>query len=437
MKVLLEMSNVKVIRVKESFDWIEIIEDNDNGRYLEGNTITETQLQHIKEKWIELGLNHKSILWGDKKFKFINYVGYVQVEDVAIEILPKISPQNDLQQMRNALIEMINTCYELDILVDYTSNELEQGDLKEILARYFANTLLKELHRGILQEYRLIEENATSLKGQLLVAQHIRNNVLNNKPYQVAVSFEERVDNHILNQVLKIATVSLIKTVRSFETKKQLQQIDHLLDSVEQRTFTKHQLNEIRINRTNKRFEKSFKLAKQFLLNETNTMQYNDFTNTFIILFKMNDLFEAYIAILLEEIVDRPVYVQDQRHRLFKNEKSNRDIFQLKPDVVIGDKNQIIIDTKWKQIFAKEEVNRSGVKREDMFQMYAYLTRYKHVSRAILLYPKTVEQKDDDLFLQSWKLEGQDTLLRVYAVSLIDRETTERELLQILSDISC
>lgn len=436
MKVLLQMSNVKVIRVKESFDWIEIIEDNDNGRYLEGNTITETHLQYIKEKWSELGLDNKSILWGDKKFKFINYVGYVQVEDVAIEILPKVSPQNDLQQMQNALIEMINTCYELDILVDYASNDLEQGNLKEILARYFANTLLKELHRGISQEYRLIEENATSLKGQLLVAQHIRNNVLNNKPYQVAVSYEERVDNHILNQVLKIVTVSLIKTVRSFETKKQLQQIDYLLDSVEHRTFTKHQLNEIRINRTNKRFEKTFKLAKQFLLNETNTMQYNDFTNTFVILFKMNDLFEAYIATIVEEIVDRPVYAQDQRHRLFKNEKSNRDIFQLKPDVVIGDKNQIIIDTKWKQIFAKEEVNRSGVKREDMFQMYAYLTRYKHASRGVLLYPKTEQSQSKNLFLQSWKLEDTDLLLRVYAVSLIDRETTERELLQILNDIS-
>jgi len=434
---MIQMSKVKVVRVKESFDWIEIIKDNDNESYLEDYTITETQLQHIKEKWIELGLDHKSILWGDKRFKFINYVGYVQVEDVAIEILPKVSPQNDLQQMRNALIEMINTCYELDILVEYASNELEQGDLKEILARYFANTLLKELHRGISQEYRLIEENATSLKGQLLVAQHIRNNVLNNKPYQVAVSYEERVDNHILNQVLKIATVSLIKTVRSFETKKQLQQIDYLLDSVEHRTFTKHQLNEVRINRTNKRFEKPFKLAKQFLLNETNTMQYNDFTNTFVILFKMNDLFEAYIATIVEEIIDRPVYAQDQRHRLFKNEKSNRDIFQLKPDVVIGDKNQIIIDTKWKQIFAKEEVNRSGVKREDMFQMYAYLTRYKHVSSGILLYPKTQQPQSEDLFLQSWKLEDKDILLRVYSVLLIDRETTERELLQILNDISC
>ncbi|MDA2693100.1 McrC family protein [Bacillus cereus] len=430
------MSDVKVIRVKESFDWIEIIEGIGSKRYLENNTITEMQLQHIKEKWIELGLDHKSILWGDKKFKFINYVGYLQVQDVAFEILPKVSPQNDYQKMRNALIEMINTCYELDILVDYTSNELEQGDLKEILAKYFANTLLKELHRGISQEYRLIEENATSLKGQLLVAQHIRNNVLNNKPYQVAVSYEERVDNHILNQVLKRATSPLIKTVRSFETKKQLQQIDYLLDKVENRSFTKHQLNEIRLNRTNKRFEKPFKLAKQFLLNETNTMQYHDITNTFVVMFKMNDLFETYIAILLEEIVDRPVYAQDQRHRLFNNERTNRDIFQLKPDVVIGDKNQIIIETKWKRIFDKEEVTRSGVKREDMFQMYAYLTRYKYAKIGVLLYPKTEQQKGEDLFLQSWKLEDKDILLRIYSVSLVDRETTESELLHILSDIS-
>ncbi|WP_026830091.1 5-methylcytosine restriction system specificity protein McrC [Exiguobacterium antarcticum] len=430
------MSNVKVVRVKESFDWIEIIEDVDSERYFDNNTITETQLWHIKEKWNELGLEQNAILWGDKKFKIINYVGYLQVQDVALEILPKISPQNDYKQMRVTLIEMINTCYEFDIIVDYASNELEHGELKEILANYFADTLLKELHRGIMQEYLLIEENANSLKGQLLVAQHIRNNLLNNKPYQVAVRYEERINNNILNQVLKSAVSLLTKTVRSFETKKQLQQIDYLLDTVENKIFTKHQLNEIKLNRTSKRFEKPFKLAKQFLQNETNTMQHHSSTNTFVIIFKMNDLFEAYIAILLEGIIDRPVYIQDQRHRLFKNEITNRDIFQLKPDIVIGDDNQIIIDTKWKQIFDKEEVRRSGVKREDMFQMYAYLTRYKNASRGILLYPETGLIQSEDLFIQSWKLEDKDILLRVYSISLVDRETTERELLQILFNIT-
>ncbi|WP_394679150.1 hypothetical protein [uncultured Exiguobacterium sp.] len=430
------MINIKVIRVKESFDWIEIIKDSGSKRYLEENTITEMQLQHFKEKWIELELDSNSILWGDKKFKFINYVGYLQVEDVAFEILPKLSFENEYQKMRSALIEMINTCHDLDISLDYTYNDLEQGDLKEILAKYFANTLLKELHRGISQEYRLVEENATLLKGRLLVSQHIKNNVLNNKPYQIAVSYEERVDNHVLNQVFKRATSLLIKTVRSFETKTQLQRIDYLLDTVANRSFTKHQLKEISLNRTNKRFEKPFKLAKHFLLNETLTMQHHDLTNTFVIMFKMNDLFEAYIAILLDEVVDRPVYPQDERHRLFKNEKTNRGIFQLKPDIVIGDTDQIIIDTKWKRVFDKEEVTRSGIKREDMFQMYAYLTRYKHASRGVLLYPKIEQTESEDLFLQSWKLENTDILLRAYSISLKDKNATEKELLQILSDIS-
>jgi 5-methylcytosine-specific restriction enzyme subunit McrC len=189
------------------------------------------------------------------------------------------------------------------------------------------------------------------------------------------------------------------------------------------------------LNRTNKRFEKVFELAKQFLLNETNTMQYDDTKRTFVILFKMNDLFEMYIAIVLESIVKDPVYVQDRRHRLFKNERTDLGIFQLMPDVVIGEQDQIIIDTKWKQIFAKNEVNRSGVQRDDMYQMYAYLTRYKQASRGILLYPKTFEPVEKELYLQSWKVEGENKLLRVYMVSLIKREKTEDELRLILANV--
>lgn len=435
MIVMIQMNNVKVIRLMEGYDWIKVVKGEDDSYYTQSNTITESQLELIKEKWVELGLDSKSIFWQDHAFKFINYVGYLQVQNLAIEILPKISIHDNFQLMRNALIEMINTCYELDILVDYASNDVGNGDLKEILARYFASTLVKEMHRGITQQYQFVEDNRTSLKGQLLVSEHIRQNILNNKPYQVSVSYEERIDNYNLNQVFKRATNMLLKTVSSFETKKQLQQIDYMLDDVENRPFSKSQLNEVYLDRTNKRFEKPFKLAKQFLLNETMSMQHNDFTKNFVIMFKMNDLFESYIATLVEGIADRPVSAQDERHRLFKNELTNRDIFQLKPDIVIGDKDQIIIDTKWKQVYLKEEVNRSGVNREDMYQMYAYLTRYKHANAGILLYPKIQKQEGNHLFLQSWKLDDSNTILRVYTVSLIDKETTEKELLNILEDV--
>lgn len=430
------MSNVKVVRVKESFDWIDIVRDRHDSRYSNNSVITETQLLELKEKWMELELDTKLILWGDRRFKFINYVGFIHLQDIAFEILPKLSLQDDSNHIRTALIEMINTCYDFNISIEYASNELEQGNLKELFAKHFADMLLKELHRGISQEYGLVEENTTLLKGQLRVAEHIRNNILTNKPYHVAVSYEERINNHALNQVLKRATSLLLNVVHNFETKSKLQRISNLLDDVIERSFTRHQLGEIKLNRTNRRFKTSFELAKQILLNETTKLQHHKHLNTFVLMFKMNDLFETYIAILLEEIVDRPVYSQDERHRLFKNEKTNRDIFQLKPDVVIGDNKQIIVDTKWKRVFNKEDVSRSGIKREDMFQMYAYLTRYKLVSRGILLYPKTEQLLGEDLFLQSWKVQGTDILLRAYVVSLSDRATTESELLQILHDVS-
>lgn len=432
---MIQMNNVKIIRLREGYDWIRVVSDDDEDYLTQNNTITNSQLELLHEKWGEIGLDTKSIYWENRAFKFINYVGYLQVQDLALEILPKVSIHDDFHTMRKALIEMINTCYELDILVDYASNSLENGDLQEILSRYYASVLVKEMHRGITQQYQFIEDNRTSLKGQLIVSDHIRQNILNNKPYQVSVSYEERVENYNLNQLFKRATNVLLKTVRSYETKKQLQQIDYMLDKVDHRPFTKSQLDEINLNRTNIRFEKPFKLAKQFLVNETMSMQHNAFSKTFVIMFKMNDLFEAYIAILLDGIVNRPVYVQDERHRLFKNELTNNGIFQLKPDIVIGDREQIIIDTKWKQVFSKDMVNRSGVNREDLYQMYAYLTRYEHASAGILLYPKVQLNEGEYLFLQSWKLDNKKGLLRVYTVSLIDRETTENELIKLLNDI--
>ncbi|WP_322353668.1 5-methylcytosine restriction system specificity protein McrC [Bacillus toyonensis] len=45
----------------------------------------------------------------------------------------------------------------------------------------------------------------------------------------------------------------------------------------------------------------------------------------------------------------------------------------------------LLINTKWK---SKMFGNRLGMKRIDLFQMYAYLTRYDCAQTAILIYPK-------------------------------------------------
>nr|WP_282599725.1 hypothetical protein [Priestia megaterium] len=165
----------------------------------------------------------------------------------------------------------------------------------------------------------------------------------------------------------------LLKNIKNLETKKLLKQIDNVLDGVTLKSFSKKQLANIKLDRTNKRFEMPLLLAKQLLMNVTGSFSAKN-ESSFSLLFEMNDLFEKYIAALMTKVTKHIVHEQHNKYRLLVKENNNRDIFQLKPDIVVDNGiNQVIIDKKWKSLTAG---NRSGVKREDLFQMYAYLTRY-------------------------------------------------------------
>ena len=116
-----------------------------------------------------------------------------------------------------------------------------------------------------------------------------------------------------------------------------------------------------------------------------------------------------------------------------KNEKTDRDIFSLKPDIVIevDGKEELIIDTKWKNI--DKNLNRHGVKRDDFYQMYAYLTRYKDSKSAILLYPSSGNESYE--YLESWYLdENKDKKIRVYTVCLDDEEKAINTLKSIVEN---
>ncbi|MGL5415561.1 MAG: 5-methylcytosine restriction system specificity protein McrC [Clostridium sp.] len=98
------------------------------------------------------------------------------------------------------------------------------------------------------------------------------------------------------------------------------------------------------------------------------------------------------------------------------SDNNDRNIFSLIPDIIIEEegKEKIIIDTKWKKI--NGSFNRNGVKREDLYQMYAYLTRYKEAKKCILLYPYNEHINKDNL--SKWYLEEDKE--KVISVKYID-----------------
>ncbi|PHB39083.1 hypothetical protein COE86_04200 [Bacillus toyonensis] len=377
-------------------------------------------------------LKSEYISWGNKSIKFINYVGFIQCSTFSIEILPKVTLHTDYSHMRKVLISMLDECGYLNVTTSNMAQlELMDGSLLEIFGRIYASALYVELNKGITMKYQQVENNLMALKGALIIPKHIKENLSRNKKYMAYCEYEERTVDHELNQVFTAANQLLLRRIKNLETQKLLKQMDYILDGVTLRSFTKKQLAGVKLDRTNKRFELPILLAKQFLMNVTASFSAEN-EISFSLLFEMNDLFEKYIATLMKKLTEHTVHEQHNEYRLLIKENNKRDIFQLKPDLVIDNgASQIIMDTKWKSLTAG---NRSGVQREDLFQMYAYLTRYERAKTAILLYPKQLAlDLDYNASIESWYLSvNKEKKLKVYVVSLESKCKTIEELSNIL-----
>ena len=327
-------------------------------------------------------LDMDNILCERDSLRFINYVGYIRLSTVSIEILPKISLNGSVELERKPLINMLSKCGILKVnYSEISSLKLYKQSLNEILAYLFSKKLQKELRKGVYGEYVYIEENINSLKGSLRVQEQIKN--MASHSLKAFCRFEEFSRDNKLNKILSFFVKEVMKNIKNRETLKLLRISEMILGEVDERSITLNEVNNFSFNRLNKPFEDAFTLGKMIVLGESALGNLGE-NKVYSILFKMNEI------------------------------------------------ERVIIDTKWKSVESK--FNRHGVKREDLYQMYAYLTRYKNASTVILLYPynERIEGEDGE-YLESWYLEDdQHKRLRVYAVNLENEKETLKSLDKIV-----
>lgn len=416
------------ITVQECYD--SIIISNSLGE----KTITEKEADELYKYVISQNLDMENVIWGRDTITFINYVGYIKLSTVDIEILPKISiNKNDDEIGRKVLLHMLSRSGILSVKYsDISSLNIYKMNLNEILAFLFAQKLHRELTKGPYQEYIYVEENAATLKGGLLVQQHIKN-LASYKPKAFCRYEEFSIDN-TLNVILSYCIRILIKNIRNPETIKLLRHAQAYFIDVTEREISSHEIINYKFNRLNSRFEDIFILAKMIILGHSSIGSVGG-EKSYSILFKMNEVFEKYISKLVAiNLEDSIVHLQHSKYKLLVNEDTNNSIFRLMPDIVIEKDGveSIIIDTKWKRV--SSTYNRHGVKRDDLYQMYAYLTRYPNVKTVILLYPhnEKVEIKDKK-YLESWYLDNNKSKkIRVYTVDLESEEITNNCLIDII-----
>jgi 5-methylcytosine-specific restriction enzyme subunit McrC len=316
-----------------------------------------------------------------------NYVGVIQTKDgTTIEILPKI--QNvDENKSKDILINMLKTLKKSPFKNFNTANlKASKMPLLEIFISMFLEELSKLIQKGIKSDYVQKEENLKFLKGKLKISEQIKHNTIHKERF--FVQYEEFSSDRVENRLIKTTLEYLYKKSKSNKNQQRIREFLFVFDEIKVSHNIKTDFEKIKLNRQMKDYEQVLLWSKTFLL-ENSFSPYKGNDIAFALLFDMNLLFESYVYDYLRKNGKfENIKNQDKKHHLAYENQNGK--FALKPDIVI-DEGKIIVDTKWK-ILSLEKSNQ-GISQSDMYQLYAYGTKYENCEKLYLIYPKDEVEK--------------------------------------------
>jgi 5-methylcytosine-specific restriction enzyme subunit McrC len=351
-------------------------------------------------------------------------VGVIAAPGCSLEILPKIDPQ-DIQTdgaIRHRLVRMLDVALSLNLGDGQTSAMAKQNEtLLDILIRLFADRLLAEARRGLPRSYLSQEEDLSALRGRLDVIRQFTHNAV--RPDRLSCRFDSLMADTPLLRIMKASVSFLRRYARMAETVRRLDELRFLLSDVSDVRINALPWKEVRIDRTNRRWETLYGLARLFLKREWQATHHDPSVQHGItLLFPMNKLFEAYITALAKRALrgsSLAVHAQGGRlNCLIEEGDDGLELFQTKPDILIEHEGgtAMVIDTKWKRIGLKPDDPKRGIGQSDVYQMMAYARLYR-CREVMLLYPHHANLGGEALDTAYAMLVGSERL-RVASVNL-------------------
>ena len=344
-----------------------------------------------------------------------NYVGVIQTKDgTTIEILPKIKNAT-IEKSKDILIKMLKTLKNSPFKNSSVANlKSSKIPLFEIFISMFLEELTVLVRNGIKSDYISKEENLKFLKGKLKISEQIKYNTIHKERF--FVQYEEFISNRVENRLIKTTLQFLYNKSKLNKNQQRIREFLFVFDEIEISHNIKTDFSKIKLNRQMKDYEQVLLWCKTFLF-ENSFSPYKGNDIAFALLFDMNLLFESFVYSYLKKSSNfQDIKSQDRTHHLAYENGIGR--FRLKPDIVING-GKIIADTKWKIL--SEDKAYNGVLQDDMYQLYAYGTKYDNCEKIYLIYPfdeliiknsynyfKNKELKLDILFFDVYKKEFVD-----------------------------
>ena len=335
---------------------------------------------------------------GSIALQVINYVGVLETPcGTRIEILPKISEQEDSQSATKVLLKMLSTVHKLNMhRFENTSLQTLNRPLFEALIGFFLKEVSNVIKKGIRSQYTRVQARKPYLKGQLQTSKQInqRPGCLNS----FDISYDEFSPDRAENRLICSALSQVMKWSKNSDNLRLGSELQFALDDI---PCSGNHVLDFR-QWSNERSLVHYRNVKpwcELILSYQSPVSLSGLHNGISMLFPMENLFERYVAIRLGKSLQPSLKLKTQAnscalvtHKPLRGK--SQEWFRLKPDIVVSDKTSheplYVADTKWKRIDEKQATAKQkyGISQSDMYQMFAYGQNYLGGSGVVyLIYP--------------------------------------------------
>ena len=320
---------------------------------------------------------------GNKRIKFNNYVGVIQVKNLTIEILPKADNDGNNQlskdKWHNALISMLNECKLIKLnAISNAKLKIKSASILDLYYDLFLSETEIIFKHGLRKNYRTIDENINKVKGKILFTKQIRKNAFHKEKFYVEHKIFD-ADNK-LNQILFKALLVLKAIVHNPNHNIRISKLLLNFEGLSEKNITEKWFDKLKFDRNTGRYKQAITLAKLIILRYSPDLKGGN-ENVLAIMFDMNILYENYVYRKLKALQSYPdipiIKVKEQNRTPFWETRG------LRADIVVETEDKhLVIDTKWKVLKDNKPSD------SDLKQMFVYNLHY-NTDLSILLYPKT------------------------------------------------
>lgn len=330
---------------------------------------------------------------GRRAIQLTNYVGVLCAPcGYQIEILPKIGRDTSVKKARSNLIEMLK-CLRGFRHIKTSDADLQkhQMPLLEVFLQQFLGSVRDVVKRGVRSDYSTRQANLSSLRGKLLLAPHLSQNVVRRDRF--FTEYDEFIQDRAENRLIHTALRKALGMCKAPANQRLARELSFVFAEVPMCTDIVQDLKRIRLDRGMAYYEPALAWARLILQGDSPVTGAGKH-NAPSMLFPMEAVFEAYVAKHLGAQVRQGFNLRTQtsKHHLVSHKQ--QDWFRLKPDLLIeqGVQTCMVLDTKWKLLDSAKgnSSEKYQLSQSDFYQLHAYAHIYlKSLGSVVLIYPWT------------------------------------------------